>query len=295
MNSPRATRINLLYERLKNANGISIGDLAREFEVSTKTIARDFAELKNFGAYKVGQLLYLDKKRAHDDLQSDERIVLGILSKLARGNGTDFYLKAKPLLTKLTQQLDQPIYINAQSESLDSDDLVHFDFIEKLILERVELGFSYHGKSYEVKPFKLAHFDGFWYVLCLDSGDSDIFKKFYFKDMKDLRALGRGFSIDEAVESRLKKAHSAWFNMNPPFFVRVLIDAQIAKYFQRKGINGAMIYPQGDGSLILEMEISHIMEIKPLVYEYIPHIRVIEPQWLNDELKDEIARFAESL
>ena len=50
MNSPRTTRINLLYERLKSANGISIGDLAREFEVSTKTIARDFRELQNLGA-----------------------------------------------------------------------------------------------------------------------------------------------------------------------------------------------------------------------------------------------------
>lgn len=295
MNSPRTTRINLLYERLKSANGIRISDLAREFEVSTKTIARDFRELQNLGAYKVGQLLYLDKKRASDDLQSDERIVLGILSKLARDNGTDFYLKAKPLLTKLTQQLDQPIYINAQSESLDSDDLMHFDFIEKLILERVELGFTYHSKSYEVKPFKLASFDGFWYVLCLDSGDSDIFKKFYFKDMENLRALGRRFTLSDEVEQRLKRAHSAWFNMNPPFLVRLLIDAQIAKYFKRKGINGAMIYTQADGTAILEMEISHIMEIKPLIYEYIPHIRVIEPQWLNDELKDEIAKFVESM
>ena len=61
MNSPRTMRINLLYERLKSANGIRIGDLAREFEVSTKTIARDFRELQNLGAYKVGQLLHLDK------------------------------------------------------------------------------------------------------------------------------------------------------------------------------------------------------------------------------------------
>lgn len=61
MNSPRTMRINLLYERLKSANGIRIGDLAREFEVSTKTIARDFRELQNLGAYKVGQLLRLDK------------------------------------------------------------------------------------------------------------------------------------------------------------------------------------------------------------------------------------------
>ena len=295
MNAPRTTRINMLYERLKSANGISISDLASEFEVSTKTIARDFRELQSLGAYKVGQLLYLDKKRASDDLQSDERIILGILSKLAKDNGTDFYLKAKPLLTKLTQQLDQPIYINTQSESLDSDDLMHFDFSEKLILERVELGFTYHNKSYEVKPFKLASFDGFWYVLCLDSLDNDIFKKFYFKDMENLRALGRGFTLSDEVEQRLKNAHSAWFNMNPPFLVRLLIDAKMAKYFKRKGINGAMIYPQKDGSMILEMEISHIMEIKPLIYEYIPYIRVIEPQWLNDSLKDEIAKFLESI
>ena len=295
MNSPRTTRINMLYERLKSANGISISDLASEFEVSTKTIARDFRELQSLGAYKVGQLLYLDKKRASDDLQSDERIILGILSKLAKDNGTDFYLKAKPLLTKLTQQLDQPIYINTQSESLDSDDLMHFDFIEKLILERVELGFTYHNKSYEVKPFKLASFDGFWYVLCLDSGDSDIFKKFYFKDMENLRDLGRGFIINNEVENRLKKAHSAWFNMNPPFLVCLLIDAKIAKYFKRKNIKGAMMYPQGDGSMILEMEISHIMEIKPLIYKYIPHIRVVEPQWLNENLKNEIAKFLESI
>lgn len=295
MNSPRTTRINMLYERLKNANGISISDLACEFEVSTKTIARDFKELQSFGAYKVGQLLCLDKKRASDDLKSDERIVLGILSKLARNNGTDFYLKAKPLLTKLTQQLDQPIHINTQSESLEDEDLVHFDFIEKLILERVELGFTYHGKSYEVKPFKLAHFDGFWYVLCLDSRDSNIFKKFYFKDMKNLCALDHRFTLSDDVEQRLKRAHSAWFNMNPPFLVRLLIDKQIAKYFKRKGINGAMIYSQGDGSVILEIEISHIMEIKPLIYEYIPYIKVIEPQWLNDKLKDEIAKFVESM
>ena len=37
MNSPRTTRINMLYERLKRANGISISDLASEFEVSAKT------------------------------------------------------------------------------------------------------------------------------------------------------------------------------------------------------------------------------------------------------------------
>lgn len=295
MNSPRTTRINQLYERLKNSNGLRIVDLAKEFDVSTKTIQRDFAELQSLGAYKVGQLICLDKTRAKDDLKSDERIVLGILSKLAKNNGIDFYLKARPLLAKLTQQLEQPIYISNQSESLEDLDLVHFDFIEKLILERIELGFSYHGKAYQIKPFKLAHFDGFWYVMGLDSEDSNILKKFYFKDMSDLHSLEHRFTLDEGLEQRLKRAYSAWFNLNPPFLVQLLIDKKIAKYFKCKSINGAILYPQEDGDVVLELEISHIMEIKPLIYTYIPHIRVIEPKWLNKQLKDEIAGYVASL
>ncbi len=294
MSHAKSTRINALYERLRNANGLRIIDLAREFGVSPKTIARDFAELQQLGAYKVGQLICLDKTRAKDDLKSDERIVLGILSKLARGNGVDFYLKAKPLLAKLTQQLEQPIFVAAQSESLDDDDLVHFDFIEKLITQRIELGFRYNGRDYEVKPFKLAHFEGFWYVLCLDSGDNDAFKKFYFKDMENLVSLNRAFAINDDLEQRLKNAHSVWFNLNEPFIVQLLIDKSIAKYFARKSIGGVLC-PQADGSVTLQVEVSHTMEIKPLIYRFIPHIRVIEPQWLNDEIKKEVAKFAKSL
>ena len=37
------------------------------------------------------------------------------------------------------------------------------------------------------------------------------------------------------------------------------------------------------------------MQIKPLIYEYIPHIRVIEPAWLNEALKKELSDFAKSL
>lgn len=295
MNSPKATRLNLLYERLKSTNGVRLGELAKELGVSTKTLQRDFKELQKLGAYKVGQLVFLDTKRAKDELKSDERIVLGILSNFAQNNGTDFYLKAKPLLTKLTQQLEQPIHIATQSESLDSDDLVHFDFIEKLILERVELGFSYRGKDFEVKPFKLAHFDGFWYVLCLDSKDNDIFKKFYFKDMKNLQSLKREFVFDEKLTQKLKKVYSVWFSLDSPFLVQLAIDKKMAKYFKRRSIGSGNLYEEPDGSVVLEIEISHIMEIKPLIYKFIPYIRVIEPAWLNKIIKDELLDFVESL
>lgn len=291
--SPKTTRLNALYERLKSANGISIKDLATEFEVSAKTIQRDFKALQRLGAHKSGRLLYLDESLAKDELANDERVVLGILSKLARASGKGFYLKAKPLLTRLSQQIEQPIYINTQSESLDDDDLLNFDFIEKAITKRVELGFEYEGKAYQIKPFKLAYFGGFWYVLGFDKKD-ELFKKFYFKQMKHLRALKSKFVLDERVEKRLKNAHSVWFNLDEPL-VRLLIDKEVSKYFKRRHLIGATLYEQADESIVLELEISHIMQIKPLIYEYIPHIRVIEPAWLNETLKKELSDFAKSL
>ena len=50
-----------------------------------------------------------------------------------------------------------------------------------------------------------------------------------------------------------------------------------------------------DKSIEIELEITNIMEIKPIIYHYIPFIRVIEPAWLASELKDEILEFANSL
>lgn len=295
MSKTKSARLNALYERLKNANGLSFEDLANEFEVSKKTIQRDFAELQSLGAYKSGRLLFLDKRRAKDELNSDERVVVGILSKLARTSGKDFYLKAKPLLTRLSQQLEQPVFIAAQSESLDDEDLLRFDFVESLILGREELGFEYAGHSYEVKPFKIAYFQGFWYVLALDSLDNECFKKFYFKQMKHLKALGRHFELDETLSNRLKKAHSVWFNLNEAFVVQLLIEPKVAKYFKRKTLQGATLYEQTDGSLVLELEITNEMEIKPLIYEYIPYIRVLHPLWLNEKLKKELLEFAKGL
>lgn len=61
MSQTKTARLNALYERLKSANGISIKDLAAEFEVSAKTIQRDFKALQRLGAYKSGRLLYLDE------------------------------------------------------------------------------------------------------------------------------------------------------------------------------------------------------------------------------------------
>ena len=49
MSQTKTARLNALYERLKSANGISMSDLAAEFEVSAKMIQRNFKALQRLG------------------------------------------------------------------------------------------------------------------------------------------------------------------------------------------------------------------------------------------------------
>ena len=43
-----------------------------------------------------------------------------------------------------------------------------------------------------------------------------------------------------------------------------------------------------DGSAEIELEVSHKMEIQPLIYHYLPFIKVIEPSFLTEEIKAEV-------
>ena len=107
-------RINQIYSMLKNnSHGLTITELANELNVSTKTIQRDLYEvLSDLGAIKEGRTWKIDPKLENDDLNSNERLILGILDEMAKSAGNIFYSKAHSLLSQITQQLEHPIFTN---------------------------------------------------------------------------------------------------------------------------------------------------------------------------------------
>ena len=114
-------RINQIYEMLKNnVHGMTITELAKELDVSTKTIQRDLYEVLNdFGAIKEGRTWKIDPKLTQDNLASNEKLILGILDEMAKGAGGIFYSKAHSLLSQVSQQLEHPIFASVNSEYLE--------------------------------------------------------------------------------------------------------------------------------------------------------------------------------
>ena len=74
--------------------------------------------------------------------------------------------------------------------------------------------------------------------------------------------------------------------------MRLWVSYEIAKYFDRKPLNNnEMIYKNSDGSFEIEFMATHIMEVKPLIYRYLPHIRVLEPDFLADEIESDLNEY----
>ena len=142
-------RINQIYEMLKNnVHGMTITELAKELDVSTKTIQRDLYEVLNdFGAIKEGRTWKIDPKLTQDNLASNEKLILGILDEMAKGAGGIFYSKAHSLLSQVTQQLEHPIFANINGEYLEEKNIALFEQIEKAIKQKVEIKFAFHKKQ----------------------------------------------------------------------------------------------------------------------------------------------------
>ncbi|PWE20426.1 transcriptional regulator [Aliarcobacter skirrowii] len=297
--STKYNRINQIYEMLKNnVHGFTIAELANELNVSTKTIQRDLYEvLSDLGAVKEGRTWKIDPKLENDDLNSNERLILGILDEMAKSAGNLFYSKAHSLLSQITQQLEHPIFTNVNGEYLEDKTVALFEQIEIAIKDKNEIKFDYEKYNFHVKPLKLAFFDGFWYLLALHvKKNKEEFKKYHLKTIKKVEVLSTKFEIPSLVEERLKFANSVWFNLDEQYSVRLFIDKQIRKYFERKPLRGQSIIGEDkDGSIEIEIKISNNMEIIPLILYYVPYIKVLEPQHLADEIKDRIQGYLEEI
>lgn len=297
--STKWDRINSIYELMdKSVDGLTIEQMSTISNVSRRTIQRDLNDvLIGYGAVRIGQKWKLDKMSVSDNLQPNEKIILGILDEMAKGGGKAFYGKAHSLLAKMTQHLEQPIFTNVDSETLDDSNIELFISLENSIKNKQEVTFSYKTRQYKVKPLKLAFFEGFWYLLVFDSNENDKFKKFHLKSIINITQTDDTFCVTRDIEQRLNKANSIWFDLDKdPFDIHLFIEKDVAVYFKRKPLKSQMIIGEdSDGSMEIIVSISNEKEILPIIFWYLPHVKVLSPEWIADIVKEKVTKYHDDL
>jgi len=292
-------RLTTILKKLYEGKSLSVTELADEFGTSTRTIQRDFNEkliqfpiIKDGKKWKMQDGFHIEKLKSVED-----QLVLDMLEKLSENLGQNFSQRAKHLLSKIKNPDISPIYTNLNIEEIGSN-IENMNLIEKAILGKFILTCKYHidTKSYNigVKPLKIANFEGFWYLVAMDSRNN-VLKKYHIKSITNIKILEKNFTRSKNLDESLENAINIWFNIeNKPFEVVLKVDGSIAKYFRRKPISKSQVTSSinsDDGSMELSLKITHVMEIIPTILHWLPHIKVIAPEFLKEEIIQSVEEY----
>lgn len=294
------TRLIIILSRLNDGESLSVKELAVEFNVSERTIQRDFNErLISFPIYQDKKKWKMqDGYKLEKSVSLEETVVLDIMQRILEGSGESFALKANKLLSKIKNESYNPFFAQLNIEDI-GDKLHEVQKLENVIKkqEQIKCLYSMDGLNRELglKPLKIANYDGFWYLLALDARN-DKLKKYYLKNISQIVATQIYFERTQKLDRLLKNSLTIWFEENvEPYKVVLHISKEVAKYFKRKSISPSQRIEsvESDESMIVSLEITHDMEIIPFVKRWMPHIRVVEPISILDEIKKDVQSYLE--
>lgn len=293
------TRLNTIISKLNNGDALSVRELAKEFNVSERTIQRDFNE-RLISLYPI----YQDKKswkmkdghKIEKVSGVEDTIILDILEKLTDGLGMKFSAKAKALLSKIKNDDFNPIYAKLNMEDI-SNKLSDIAKLEDAIKQKkcitCSYNFSDYTKELTLQPLKIANYEGFWYLIANDTRN-DVLKKYHLKSISKIILTQTLFQAEKGLEELLQNSISIWFDSTQePFEVEIFLHPYAAKIIKRKPLSSSqrIIKEYEDGSVEISIKITHEMEIMPIIKYWIPHAIVLSPKWLNEKIVKDAVLF----
>ena len=170
----------------------------------------------------------------------------------------------------------------------------NFRQLEQAIVARRHVAFDYQkdesAKSYSaVAPFKLMNHKGIWY---LAARDADRLKTFAFTKIDALRLLDTQFDADPQVDKTLAEEDGIWLGDDKKEIV-LKIAREVAGYFKRRRLIANQVIEKEleDGGLIVSAKVGHPNQVLPIVRYWIPHIRIISPEGLQEDMGQEILKY----
>ncbi|NCB10805.1 MAG: WYL domain-containing transcriptional regulator [Erysipelotrichia bacterium] len=288
-------RYTQIIAKLYSGDKLSNKDLADEFGVSTKTIQRDFAKLVLlFPIFQDKKLWQLKKGfEFREDFSIEDEITLKLLESTSKSFDESFAKSAEKLLKRIDENIFSPIYTKIDIEDI-SPKLHEIKTIESAINENRKISFLYqkdeNNFKTEVEPYKIVNFEGFWYLVSKRDG---ALRRYYLKNISDVTTLDEKFKKSKQLQTNLDNALNIWFEETKPYEVELLVSSHIAKYFQRKPISKTQNIKgfDSDGHMQLTLDITDDNELIPLIKYWLPHIKVVSPNELNEKIKKDVEKF----
>lgn len=258
--------------------------LAERFGVSERTIYRDLNRLGDViepGANGVYQLAsHYRSSLSPADLQTFARI-----------SGVEQLFPASDRRSWLELLKPGPASFLVRDGHSGASRPDHHAFrqLGQAIERRQRCQLSYTGKLRRVEPYRLIHNKGIWY---LAATENDHLKSFALGRLGELRVLDETFAPNADIQAQIENDDDVWFGQDR-LDVTVRVAASNAHYFLRRNVlpHQQLIEQQDDGQLVLRCQVNHPNQLLPIIRYWIPHVRILEPVWLQQKLRDELTDY----
>lgn len=288
--------------RLKDGERYTLKELAREYNVSERTIRRDIDDRLSY--YPIVQdtqkRYYIENPEEVDrrSLFTDEEIISLYLGLNSISKSAELFSKsAKSLLYKtFLKEIHTPYFIkNRPYEYIDTDSKL-LDTIEEAIQKRLISDIEVNKRAHSIEPLKIINIDGYWHLFA-KMVDSSKHRVFFIKDISSFSPTKRAFRASDDLVVLLDRVYSHYFDDEKSFEVVVKIKSKIAKYFTYKNhLPSQKLKKEYDnGDIAVSFIVTHIEDVDNLIKSWLPDIEVISPKEYKGVLQKELEEYISAL
>jgi predicted DNA-binding transcriptional regulator YafY len=146
-----------------------------------------------------------------------------------------------------------------------------------------------------LKPLKIACFDGFWYLIALGFGDKLL--KFRILNIKSVQPKNKKFVYEGNIKDILRESKNIWFESERNIEVKILVKKEVAKYFKnKKYFPMQTIDPDNkNGDFVLTCKTSKLQEIQQTILHWIPYIKIISPKNYAEGIKAKVKDYLKDI
>lgn len=296
-------RLTTIISRLLTGEALTVKELAEDFNVSARTIQKDLNErLAHFDLMRddFGRYMMHDPKSLYDGFSTIDYMTKDLMFNFIGGLEDKFHDSSLKILKQKPR--NSIIATNYMAENLGDHSRKTVLIYQSIKFEQ-SLRFNYvkrdgEEKTYDVDPYKLCLFDGFWYLLSWDRDEKKV-KSFYIKNMKKIQTSPENFlfddSISKEIEDKLNRVKSPWFEEKQKQ-AQLRICNEAMKYLQRNLPHNIEITSENDGYFNCDFYYYADVELLSFIKKWLPDVKLINPEdKICNTLKAELEDYINSL
>ena len=312
----RTDRLLAIVLELQGRGRCRAEDLARTFEVSTRTTYRDIQALCEAGVpivsipgrgYSLMEGYFLPPL----SFSTDEATMLLLGSDVMAASFDEQYRAAAQsahrkiagvLPEKLRLEvasLRNSIHFHTEGAQMRPDLAAKLQQLRRAIVERQRVRFRYHTRHpsddlrppnhREADPYALTHIASSWYLSAYCHLRHDV-RNFRLDRMDDLTLLDAAFERPANFQIQRRDLFEPG-----SFDVRVLFDAEVARWVREAPSYFTVAEEETDAGLLVTMHVRHEREIMQWLLGWGRHMHVLAPESLRQSVADEAAAMVRNL